>query len=746
VSKILILITILFLFSACSHKTVESVELDDRKSVSLGVMISTDETESGLKVLSVLPYTSASRAKLEMGDVIVGINDEHFTEDKKITVEKFVSLIKSFKIGDHIKLQVRRKKYFQKDELALPFSRNSKKELEGDLIEVDVKLEGRNWNFGDSRANFSKLPKRVTQIGDFKDKIEELLNPEIHKDTQELLNRFDYMSSLQDERRLPIVSYLQKNPFQVDRYQNEILKVLQNCKANKEIWNCLRNITNFSGIEILEPDKIFSGNEKTPADFLQTVRKNFKKSEFYLNKAFDNLTSSELKLLKNNAYELTDKFETLLYLSNEENEVRRKSYITSMNLLQKINMSYVIQSLLVYENITSQEFLNRLRKSVSSEVAKRNIVEEIKTSDGIFLIGGTGNNNYFDYANDNVKFIFDLGGDDFYPDISANIIDFSGNDKYESSRNWNLNSGFFRTRLLYDFTGNDVYISAKGGIASSFCGASLLLDLSGDDKYISQTYSMGTAWTGFSVLVDVSGNDSYQSTMLSQAVGIAGGLGYLLDFKEDDTYFSKGAFPSGYDDAGQFNGWSQGVGLGLRNFVSGGWGLLYDRDGKDNFEAGTFSQGGGYYFGLGSLINDGEENDFYSGGRYCQGFTAHYAVGTFLEIGGDDQYYSPSPVGVGIAWDLSLSYFKDLKGNDNYNQPGHYIGAANHNSFAFFIDEQGQDNYAGLGLPHDAKSNDYHGGKSLGLFWDRGHGKDQYKNLSNNSVKILSGWQVLIDE
>ena len=34
---------------------------------------------------------------------------------------------------------------------------------------------------------------------------------------------------------------------------------------------------------------------------------------------------------------------------------------------------------------------------------------------------------------------------------------------------------------------------------------------------------------------------------------------------------------------------------------SGGVALLYDGGGKDRYEAGNFSQGGGYYFGIGML-------------------------------------------------------------------------------------------------------------------------------------------------
>jgi hypothetical protein len=189
------------------------------------------------------------------------------------------------------------------------------------------------------------------------------------------------------------------------------------------------------------------------------------------------------------------------------------------------------------------------------------------------------------------------------------------------------------------------------------------------------------------------------------------------------------------------------VGIGLRNFVSGGWGFLYDGSGQDEFESGTFSMGGGYYFGLGTFINDGIDNDQYRGARYTQGFAAHYAIGSFLDVGGNDIYRSSSFVGEGIAWDLSLALFEDRAGNDTYKTCEHCLGVASQNSMAIFYDAGGEDHYEGPYLPYQGtRYNDYHGGQSFGFFFDLGHGRDDYQSFQNDSRRMEKGYHLLLDQ
>ncbi len=567
---------------------------------------------------------------------------------------------------------------------------------------------------------------------------------ELTEDIKDLEQRLSDLDLFVDRRRLPAVAFLQRNPWRIQDLQNLQLQKARACASSKEIFKCFPDLLATTGLKIDVPRHNLKGEPTNALEYLKLAEKTYRESEALFQQALASLSAEEKEYLKAHAVEMTDRLSQGIYLHEDEDQYRLLRDLKMMGLMQKVDVGVLAKSLIPFQKLLNPAVLQKLKSDAN---AKKEIVSEYKSTAGVFILGGTGPNNYTNAFYANPVFILDLGGDDFYPDISANIIDLDGNDLYEASKPWTLASGILRTRILIDQNGNDIYQASDGGIASSLFGASLLLDQNGNDIYRSRIYSMGSAWTGFAALIDVKGSDVYQSQMLSQGLGIAGGVGLLMDYQGNDSYYSKGANPSVYQDPGQFDGWSQGVGLGLRNFVSGGWGFLYDGQGQDRFESGTFSQGGGYYFGLGTLINDGDEDDLYMGARYSQGFTAHYAIGNFLEIGGRDVYLSPSDVGQGMAWDLSLTLFEDRAGNDTYKTCAHCLGMASQNSFAFFIDGQGQDNYSGADLPFGGKrSNDYHGGKSFGLFWDQHHEIDQYSKFKNNSQQTLGDWQILKDE
>ena len=154
--------------------------------------------------------------------------------------------------------------------------------------------------------------------------------------------------------------------------------------------------------------------------------------------------------------------------------------------------------------------------------------------------------------------------------------------------------------------------------------------------------------------------------MLSQGVALPGGAGWLLDGRGNDRYYAKGKHATEYGDAGIFDSWSQGCGVGIRGYESGGIAILYDGGGIDRYEAGNFSQGGGYYFGIGLFRDGGRENDTYIGSRYNQGFAAHEAIGYFEEVGGNDFYTTRHAVAQGVSWDESIVAFIDRDGDDVY--------------------------------------------------------------------------------
>lgn len=273
----------------------------------------------------------------------------------------------------------------------------------------------------------------------------------------------------------------------------------------------------------------------------------------------------------------------------------------------------------------------------------------------------------------------------------------------------------------------------------------MLLDLSGNDIYRAIHMAQGVAFFGAGILADKQGDDRYEAHQNAQAVGFVRGIGLLTDGAGNDSYYCKGSQQTGYRTRGHYEGWGQGMGFGIRPYASGGVGILFDQSGRDRFEAGTFSQGGGYYYAFGILANAGMEDDHYIGTRYAQGFGVHQALGAFLEFGGNDVYQTRMAVAQGLAWDEAIGLFIDEQGDDHYHGgSGFSLGAVSHNALCMFLDQQGNDRYEGV-RPATAGSNSYHGGTSLTIFIDDGQGQDQYIKRKNSSVETEKQNSIFID-
>lgn len=776
--KALLFSSVFLVLLGCAQKPVEPTISDDRKKPGFGIKFASEPvcfeqtlengSRCGLKMEVVFPFMAASRAGLQTNDILVEFQGEKFGSLKSEDVGKFTTRLGKLKIGEVVRFRVLRSKQMAVYQIGqnpptllqtgeLPplekLQQSKEKQITAQWTQTqevknfDIKVEGRNWHFGD-QAPVAYFEQKLPKESSLKKQMDQMVlasgNQNLQTDVTDLNERFQDMALQADRRRLPVVSYLQNNPTRIQDIQNLQMKAASRCS---KVWQACLELIETTGLKLSAAEELKVSEPQTPIDYLRFAEKAYRQSQSYLDKAFATLSSSEKEYLKTHAQAMTEKFSQMIYLHEDANQFSRLRDLTMMNIMQKIDLSALVQSLIPYRQLFDNPVIfEKLRKHPDR---KKEIVASHKTSIGTFVIGGSERNDYTAVAGaKDTVFILDLGGDDFYPDISANIIDLDGNDVYEASMPWTLAAGILNARMLVDFNGDDIYQCSYGCLGSSLFGASLFMDMTGDDQYTSQQYALGTSWAGVSVFMDFSGDDNYRSTMLSQGVGIAGGLGLMMDFNGTDRYFSKGANPSSYRDPGQFDGWSQGMGLGLRNFVSGGWGFLYDSgNGKNRFESGTFSQGGGYYFGLGTLINASKSDDTYVGARYSQGFSAHFAIGNFLEVEGHDSYWSPSDVGEGMAWDLSLTLFEDRKGNDQYQTCAHCLGMGSQNSFAFFIESAGRDTYRGKNLPFTGKHyNDYHGGKSFGLFWDQGGAQDQYLTLKNNETKIVNEWQILKDE
>jgi hypothetical protein len=151
------------------------------------------------------------------------------------------------------------------------------------------------------------------------------------------------------------------------------------------------------------------------------------------------------------------------------------------------------------------------------------------------------------------------------------LYDFAGNDLYISDIFGQGSSYWWCLGSLVDYSGNDKYISyqyAQG--AATHLTLGLLLDKSGDDDYISHGVSQGCGHDlACGILEDQSGNDNYLSFDLSQGAGSANGFGIQIDFKGDDSYLVT------------LKSNTQGYGNPRRDY--GSIGLFLDLSGKDKY-------------------------------------------------------------------------------------------------------------------------------------------------------------------
>lgn len=380
---------------------------------------------------------------------------------------------------------------------------------------------------------------------------------------------------------------------------------------------------------------------------------------------------------------------------------------------------------------------NHLRDLMAAHpAAEEAIITQYHTPFGRIFFGGKANHNLLA---GNMLFIADIGGDDIYAlrtqdawsGLPQLLMDFAGNDTYDSLEPGGYAAGIGSISLLGDFAGNDTYHADSQTQGFGLFGIGLLLDTAGDDEYIAGAMAQGFALYGAGLLLDTEGNDRYQVGGLGQGVGMTEGVGVLVDLTGDDSYLATGLVPTSYGTPGLSDSWSQGIGVGVRFVTPGGVGILEDHAGTDNYTAGSFSQGGGYFFGLGLFRDGGVADENYLGSRYNFGWGAHMGIGYFREEGGNDHYRTRQIVASGLAWDLSLVLFEDLAGDDIYDMGDFSLGASAHRSIALFRDFGGNDIYRNV-LP--ARSNQ--GPPNLSLFLDTGSGDNVFDPAVSNETCI----------
>ena len=369
--------------------------------------------------------------------------------------------------------------------------------------------------------------------------------------------------------------------------------------------------------------------------------------------------------------------------------------------LDSADMAGVLCAARVWAQLLHPAWLTPLRQLMHGH-ANAAVIQRVATPYGEIVIGGRYDARLH---LENVLFLADLGGDDFYgledrADFGGEpqlIVDFDGDDRYQSSRPAGYAAGVGRVAIVLDMAGDDVYLGETHSQGSAVLGVGALLDLAGNDSYRAQSFGQGAALFGIGLLFDGGGTDRYHIRANGQGLGMAEGLGLLLEAEGDDRYAAVGGPPTNYGTPGLMDAWAQGVSRGVRGIAPGGIGALVDRQGADRYDGGGFAQGGAYYWGVGQLLDLGHEDDDLLGSRYSAGWAAHGGIGHHFNEGGDDRYRSRHIVGAGIAWDYGLALFVDAAGDDFYRFGGLGLGAAAHHSASWFVDAAGADRYVDVG-------------------------------------------------
>lgn len=449
-------------------------------------------------------------------------------------------------------------------------------------------------------------------------------------------------------------------------------------------------------------------------------------------KALANLSEEERRFLFDHAHTVVQRFTPQVSNFSVQTLAQLKADLRYAELIEEqVDYAHLLAAAQILGRLANEQWpidlSNAFTHSITSSEVPPGVTGTVlyseKTSYGRIVIGGAGPNTYD--LDRRFAIVIDLGGDDHYKGMIASstdpehgiavVIDLTGNDTYQGSA-LGLATGRLGVGLLIDRSGDDVYQLDMASGGAGFGGLGILFDAKGDDVYEGSRMTQGVAMAGFGLLLDGAGNDRYTSHGFSIGFGGPQGMGALIDVQGDDRYQCGNKYPSAYnaedtrngkpdDPMFQYDCFGLGTGSGKRTLtkrldwqaysVAGGWGLLLDIEGHDQYRSANFSQGHGYFFGIGTHL-DLDGDDDYQAARYGHGSSAHFGISLFTDRHGDDRYGSTGPFyNAGVAWDHSVSLMLDSgNGKDHYAfQSSTGLGGADYSGWGIFIEEGGDDRY-----------------------------------------------------
>ncbi len=715
--------------------------------VSVGPASSeTDPDTPALKILKVFPQSSAERAGLETGDLIVGMQGGKLSRGEANSLShNFRKLIAKKSVGDKVRLQVERHRKsiaFNVELGTKPFVPSLVSEQvksETPVIKEKLSLLGHLLNSSEQMSGFKK------NLGAFGQRADEVVSTAVKGET---FNPF----------RLDLITSLMHRPLALPGVGDSMIGDLDSAWQENQL-----NLSHLveQGSESLDYS-LPAGNlisENAPRTFTQYLDRLVKKLadiQKRYRKVIENLSPHEITRLEN----WFQKWMTSL--DREENELtskqKEKSERLTLDLLTialKVDVPGILaltKELAEVLDIPRLQELAKLRSQAihypegwTADPQKDRTL--FKTPAGQVVIGKEGSNTYRDDA----VLILDLGGDDVYRNRAggarpglpfAIVIDLAGNDQYLSDDSFSQGAGFLGAGFLIDLEGDDFYQAGALAQGNGIFGAGLLVDLEGRDHFRCQAFCQAAAGWGVGFLVDEKGYDDYSTDLYAQGFGFVKGFGALLDRSGNDHYFAGGRVKDFRQPDKATQSMAQGFGLGLRPWetlagTSGGIGILSDTAGNDVYAADYFAQGSSYWLALG-ILHDATGHDQYIAGRYAQGAGVHYSLGLLTDKEGEDLYSAHFGVSQGCGHDFAAGFLMDYKGDDRYLSGVLAQGVGNANGLGMLVDTGGRDEYfvksEGQGRGH------YEPLRAMGSFGfliDTGGGEDRYSAGGMNDQSVV---------
>jgi len=540
--------------------------------------------------------------------------------------------------------------------------------------------------------------------------------------------------------KLPIVIEILNNPLQFPKFVDKTEILCETHEPSEMICEYADILFQAKWIDSFD-DSIFENYFKDHVDESEDifgyVEYVWEFADFFYQKTWGAITVEEKDILTYLSYSMWQEEEDSLRYESfyKENQITEYDSLSIEEDVIPILKKIDFPSLMYAANI-SQKGFDILKENVQNMTFqnKKRLIHD--SSFGLMCIGTSQADRY----DEQFSFILDPSGNDLYK-ASLNtgwghpfywVLDVQGNDTYRNDKIGNLFHVFAGIGISRDVSGDDIYIGDDYTL-SSFLGYQLAHDMEGNDIYDGGLNSIAAATFGLNVLIDEKGCDHYSTTELGE--GFAGPLaaGFLIDIDGSDLYYAGGKYLHVPLAPFDHRALSQGFGFGVRPYLGGGIGVLYDETGNDVYQGAVYSQAVAYWYALGIII-DKTGNDFYTAVYYPQGSGIHLAGGFLYDGEGEDHYYSKHGPGQGAAHDYAVGYLIDRKGDDIYSvEGGNGLGLTN--SVALFLDACGNDRYERNVSSNFGYANTARNTGSIGIFLDTG-GTDIYPISSDTSGYI----------